>query len=127
MKVLHDFFPAVIVVVPPNIVDDYKTVSTNVKTQEGARYLERVRIVIGQDTTSLLVLIAADSHEGPRLIFSDRVTELNWSGSKSNDSQLITRQGKIVAFRYVQGCNCGSRLRSWSPYRTMDSIKDPVE
>ena len=127
MRVLHDLFPAFITVVPPNVVDDFKSVA--VKSSDlptGARYLERVRIVVTSDDKGNIVMVAADHHTGPRLIFSERLADLNWSGNKTDDSQLITASGKIIAFKYQKGCNCGSRLRSWSPYQTMDSIKDPT-
>lgn len=127
MRVLHDLFPAFITVVPPNVVDDFRSVAvTSSNLPTGARYLERVRIVVTSDSKSNIVMVAADHHTGPRLIFSERLADLNWSGNKTDDSQLITESGKIIAFKYVKGCNCGSRLRSWSPYRTMDSIKDPT-
>ena len=127
MRVLHDLFPAFITVVPSNTVDDFKSVAvTSSNLPAGARYLERVRIVVTSDDKSNVVMVAADHHTGPRLIFSERLADLNWSGNKTDDSQLITESGKIIAFKYVKGCNCGSRLRSWSPYRTMDSIKDPT-
>jgi hypothetical protein len=116
MKVVHDFFPATIVAVAPRIVEDFTTVTTNrVDVPNGNMYFERVRVVVMQkDDGTNILMVAADHHTGPRLIFSERLSNFNWSG-------------KIIAFRYVQGCNCGSRLRSWSPYRTMDSIKDPTE
>jgi hypothetical protein len=127
MRVLHDLFPAFITVVPPNVVDDFRSVAvTSSNLPTGARYLERVRIVVTSDDKSNIVMVAADHHTGPRLIFSERLADLNWSGNKTDDSQLITESGKIIAFKYQKGCNCGSRLRSWSPYRTMDSIKDPT-
>ena len=127
MRVLHDLFPAFITVVPPNVVDDFRSVAvTSSNLPTGARYLERVRIVVTSDSKSNIVMVAADHHTGPRLIFSERLADLNWSGNKTDDSQLITESGKIIAFKYQKGCNCGSRLRSWSPYRTMDSIKDPT-
>ena len=129
MRVRHDLFPANITVVPPDITDDFKSVlvsSSSHLVHTGARYLEKVRLVILEDDESSVLLVAADHHTGPRLIFSERLQDLNWSGNKSDDSQAITRSGKIIAFKYVKGCNCGSRLRSWSPYQTMDSIKDPT-
>ena len=133
MRVLHDLFPANITVVPPDTTEDFTQVmvsSSAHKIHTGARYLEKVRLVILEDDESRVLLVAADHHTGPRLIFSERLRDkdsgLNWSGNKSDDSQAITRSGKIIAFKYVKGCNCGSRLRSWSPYQTMDSIKDPT-
>jgi len=129
MRVRHDLFPANITVVPPNVTDDFKSVlvsSSSHLVYTGARYLEKVRLVVLEDDESSVLLVAADHHTGPRLIFSERLQDLNWSGNKSDDSQALTRSGKIIAFKYVKGCNCGSRLRSWSPYQTMDSIKDPT-
>ena len=129
MRVRHDLFPANITVVPPNVTDDFKSVlvsSSSHLIHTGARYLEKVRLVVLEDDESSVLLVAADHHTGPRLIFSERLQDLNWSGNKSDDSQAITRSGKIIAFKYVKGCNCGSRLRSWSPYQTMDSVKDPT-
>jgi len=129
MRVRHDLFPANITVVPPNVTDDFKSVlvsSSSHLIHTGARYLEKVRLVVLEDDESSVLLVAADHHTGPRIIFSERLQDLNWSGNKSDDSQAITRSGKIIAFKYVKGCNCGSRLRSWSPYQTMDSIKDPT-
>lgn len=127
MRVLHDLFPAFITVVPSNTVDDFRSVAvTSSNLPPGARYLERVRVVVTSDDKGNIVMVAADHHAGPRLIFSERLADLNWSGNKTDDSQLITESGKIIAFKYQKGCNCGSRLRSWSPYRTMDSIKDPT-
>jgi hypothetical protein len=129
MRVRHDLFPANITVVPPDVTEDFKSVLVSPscsKIHTGARYLEKVRLVVLEDDESQVLLVAADHHTGPRLIFSERLQDLNWSGNKSDDSQAITRSGKIIAFKYVKGCNCGSRLRSWSPYQTMDSIKDPT-
>lgn len=129
MKVVHDFFPATIVAVAPRIVEDFTTVTTNrVDVPNGNMYFERVRVVVMEkDDGTNILMVAADHHTGPRLIFSERLSNFNWSGDRKLDSQALTESGKIIAFRYVQGCNCGSRLRSWSPYRTMDSIKDPTE
>ena len=127
MKIIHDFFPSTVVAVPPNVIENFTDVTTAIQTPKGGRYLERVRTIVMQDDTSKILMVAADSSDGPRMIFSERLADLNWSGDKSKDSQALTRSGKIIAFKYVQGCSCGSRLRSFSPYRTMDSIKDPTE
>ncbi len=131
MKVIHDFFPATIVAVPPAPAEDlnfdFRLVTTSIQVPHGGRYLERVRVVVLEDETSKVILVAGDANGGPRLIFSERLRELNWSGSKTQDSQALTLSGKTIAFKHVKGCTCGSRLRSWSPYQTMDSIKDPTQ
>ena len=130
MKVKHDLFPATIVAIAPGIVEDFTTVTTNIAdVPSGNKYLERVRVVVmTKDDGTDILMVAGDHHSGPRLIFSERLTSLNWSGDKTQDSQALTESGKIIAFRKTQGCStCGSRLRSWSPYKTMDSVKDPTE
>lgn len=126
MKIIHDFFPATIVAVGPNTVEDFTTVTTSVQVPKGGRYMERVRVIVMQDDTSNVIMVAADASGGPRLVFSERLDQLNWSGDKQQDSQALTRSGKIISFKHVPGCSCGSRLRSFSPYNTMDSIKDPT-
>jgi hypothetical protein len=127
MKVVHDFFPATIVAVAPGIVPDFMTVTTNREdVPNGNKYFERVRVVVLEnDHNEQILMIAGDHEEGPRLIFREKISLLNWSGSKTKDSQALMESGKVIAFRKTQGCStCGSRLRSWSPYITMDSVKD---
>jgi hypothetical protein len=129
MKVKHDFFPATIVAIPPDVIEDFTTATTSLQVPKGGKYLERVRVVImTKDDGTNIIMVAGDHHSGPRLIFSEHLADLNWSGDKEKDSQAITKSGKIIAFRKTSGCStCGSRLRSWSPYKTMDSVKDPTE
>lgn len=126
MKIIHDFFPSTIVAVGPNTVEDFTQVTTSVQVPKGGRYLERVRTIVMEDEQGKIIMVAADASGGPRVVFSERLADFRWSGHKTEDSQALTRSGKIIAFKYVQGCSCGSRLRSFSPYRTMDSIKDPT-
>jgi hypothetical protein len=130
MKVKHDFFPATVVAVAPGVVEDFTTVTTSAShIPNGNKLLERVRVVVmTKDDGTNIIMVAGDHHAGPRLIFSERLVDLNWSGDKEKDSQALTESGKIIAFRKTSGCStCGSRLRSWSPYKTMDSVKDPTE
>lgn len=130
MKVVHDFFPATLVAIAPGILDDFTFASTELsKVPNGSKMLERVRVVIlNNDLDEQIFMVAGDHHSGPRLIFREKIVTLSWSGDKKQDSQALMQSGKIMAFRKTQGCStCGSRLRSWSPYITMDSVKDPTE
>lgn len=123
MKITHDIFPASILVASPDVFQDFTLASTSSHTNPtGARSFTRVRLVVMEDSITpptQVVLVAADHPEGPRLVFREVIRTLNWSGNKRKDSQLITESGKVIAFKYVRGCDCGSRLRSWSPYQTM--------
>jgi hypothetical protein len=121
MKITHDIFPASILVASPDVFQDFTLASTSssLTNPTGARSFTRVRLVVMEDSTSQVVLVAADHPDGPRLVFREVIRALNWSGNKRQDSQLITESGKVIAFKYVRGCDCGSRLRSWSPYQIM--------
>jgi hypothetical protein len=122
MKITHDIFPASILVASPDVFQDFtlaSTSSSSLTNPTGARSFTRVRLVVMEDPNSQVVLVAADHPEGPRLVFREVIRTLNWSGNKRKDSQLITDSGKVIAFKYVRGCDCGSRLRSWSPYQIM--------
>jgi hypothetical protein len=87
------------------------------------RLVEAVRILI----TDSHVLIAADSHSGPVTIFSERISQLNWSGSRNKESSIVTESGKMLVFVRDDNCGCGSKLRTWNPYNTLHSSKDPIE
>ena len=125
MKITHDIFPASILVASPDVFQDFTLASTSssLTNPTGARSFTRVRLVVMEEadvhTPTQVVLVAADHPDGPRLVFREVIRTLNWSGNKRQDSQLITESGKVIAFKYVRGCDCGSRLRSWSPYQTM--------
>jgi len=124
MKIRHDIFPASILVASPDVFQDFTLASTSssLTNPTGARSFTRVRLVVMEDSITpptQVVLVAADHPEGPRLVFREVIRTLNWSGNKRKDSQLITESGKVIAFKYVRGCDCGSRLRSWSPYQIM--------
>jgi hypothetical protein len=124
MKITHDIFPASILVASPDVFQDFTLASTSHSDSNptGARSFTRVRLVVMEDSqnpATQVVLVAADHPDGPRLVFREVIRTLNWSGNKRKDSQLITDSGKVIAFKYVRGCDCGSRLRSWSPYQIM--------
>jgi hypothetical protein len=124
MKITHDIFPASILVASPDVFQDFTLASTSssITNPTGARSFTRVRLVVMEDSqtpATQVVLVAADHPDGPRLVFREVIRTLNWSGNKRQDSQLITKSGKVIAFKYVRGCDCGSRLRSWSPYQIM--------
>lgn len=127
MHVTFDLFPARVLVIPPGEeLDalDYETLEF-LTTVKSARRVEAVRIVITEAT----VLIAADSHTGPVLIFQEKYDpdSLILNRNRSKPMRLRTRNGKVLVFQKDENCGCGSRLRTWNPYRTVYSTKDPIE
>lgn len=124
MKILHDIFPARVLVAPAHHEVPLLEMSTNTsQPQPPTRLVEAVRILV----TDTHVLVAADSSKGPVTIFQERVSDFHWSGSREKDSHVRTETGKMLAFSLDKGCGCGSRLRSWNPYNTAYSVKDPIE
>jgi hypothetical protein len=115
-----DTFPAIVVVTPPNSVENLATMTTSLPVPEGAKRLDRVRVVVLDGK----VMIAIDSPQGPQLIFREAIVEILVEG------QLVrvrTESDKAIAFIKDHNCGCGSRLRSWNPYGgTMSSSKDPL-
>jgi hypothetical protein len=70
------------------------------------------------------VVVAKDSSEGPQIVFREAYETFFPSEDPKIDSRVVTKTGKMLAFKKDTGCGCGSRLRGWNPYQTLNSIKD---
>lgn len=125
MKIVTDIFPAKTVVIAPDhgLTDaEYRALTIQNTAAATARRIDAVRVVV----TDEIVMIAADTHGGPMLIFREKYVPQNSVIIKrSETSRLITESGKIVLFTKDDDCGCGSKLRAWNPYRTVYSAKDP--
>lgn len=133
--VKYDIFPAKALVSPPqkkkSAPDDNEYATFNYddlhyySELEGSRRVEAIRIVI----TEKMILIAADGQNGPVLIFKEKYDRdsLFVHKNRAQPSRVRTETGKIIVFQKDDNCGCGSRLRTWNPYRTMYSTKDPIE
>lgn len=132
MKIVVDIFPAHVQVAPPNVFTDVSTLNSH-PHQEGAFYVGTTRVIVMNVDNQRVVLVAQDSPEGAQIVFKEKVTTLIFPNEeelqKSNNGtyRIITVSGKTLAFSKDTNCGCGSRLRSWNPYRTIQSIKDPTE
>lgn len=124
MRVLCDIFPARLRVIPSTTPIDYDTLDVN-QPAEGSRLVTVVRVIVSDDT----VLVGGESSDGPMLIFRERYDPATLVVDRSGltPSRLVTESGKVLVFDKDQNCGCGSRLRSWNPYRTLSSSKDPTE
>jgi hypothetical protein len=123
MHVVCDLFPARIRAVPATTSVDPLTASVTAR-YEGSRLVDAVRVLLTNDT----ILVAADSSDGPMLIFREQYdpTSLRLDRTGRTVSFLETVSGKKVLFEKDENCGCGSRLRSWNPYRILGSSNDPV-
>jgi hypothetical protein len=121
-QIQQDIFPAIISVAAPG----FEGTLTSVPPTQGAAQIHTARIIVTEDR----VLIARDSVDGPQLVFSEGIDPASHdkAAKKSNDSYVTTLSGKRIAFSKDDACGCGSRLRSWNPFRmsTM-SVKNPTE
>jgi hypothetical protein len=88
----------------------------------GSYYIGTARVII----TDTNITIAADDAAGPQIVFNERYTSFEKSTSPETDSYVITESGKMLAYKKDNNCGCGSRLRSWNPYKTLQSNRDPI-
>ena len=118
-KVLLDRFPCHLAAIGPGKIDDVTTMASFEPTQ-GSTYLEITRVIV----TDEYVLVAKDGTEGPQIVFQESYQTFIPSEKSIEDSFIVTSSGKMLAFKKDTGCGCGSRLRGWNPYKTLNSIKD---
>jgi hypothetical protein len=114
MKILQDVFPAHLVVVPTDFLESLELIATYPRTK-GSTYVGTTRVIL----TDEMIIVAKDSPDGPQIIFQERYTTYLRPESKKDDHKVLTESGKMLAFRVDSACGCGSRLRSWNPYKTI--------
>jgi len=123
MKIIHDVFPAHLSVAPADYSEDFTSIRSKGNPDE-VFYRDITRVVLVEDEIGLTVWVAQDSPTGPQIIFQERLAILHKADKPEQDSHAKTVSGKILAFSKDNNCGCGSRLKSWNPYRTLHSIKD---
>jgi hypothetical protein len=121
MQIIYDVFPAHFVIVPPDTLADFNTLSSNPPTPS-AYYTATTRVIV----TDTHITVASDSPSGPQIIFNEMYKTFIKPSKVDQDAHVITDSGKMIAFQKDTNCGCGSRLRAWNPYRTLGSIYDPT-
>jgi hypothetical protein len=116
MKILFDLFPAVLVAAAPGVLEDLDQIMV-VPPTENAFMVDKCRIVVDED----LIIVAVDSPEGAKVIFQEEYDL--FIKNRSGESKILTKSGKMLAFKRDDNCGCGSRLRSWNPTRTLNTLK----
>jgi hypothetical protein len=117
MKIIYDIFPAHIAVLPADVLEDPRDLSS-MPTSENAYYVNKTRVVL----TETAIFVAQDSPEGAKIIFRESYIDFFKSKTPSEDSHIITSSGKMLAFKKDHACGCGSRLRSWNAYNTITAL-----
>jgi hypothetical protein len=119
MKIKLDVFPAHLAVVPADFTEDVTALNSAPAT-EGAHYLATTRVIV----TDEMIVVAQDSPNGAQIIFREKYDEFFPAEDIKMDSRVVTKSGKMLAFKKDTNCGCGSRLRGWNAYKTINSIKD---
>jgi hypothetical protein len=121
VKVLADIFPAHLAVVAPGVLEDVYDLNSNPPTAE-AFYRDTTRIIV----TDEAIFVAQDGPSGAQVIFQERYELFLKAADSKSDYRIITKSGKMLAFKKDTNCGCGSRLRGWNAYKTISSIKDSI-
>ena len=112
MRIQADVFPAIATLADPGSLDDIETLLPRGGAPKGSRKVDACRITVIDG----LLLIAVDSPEGPRLVFKEKI---EFYEKKDRVHRVKTETGKYVAFGKDNNCGCGSRLRTWNPYKNI--------
>jgi hypothetical protein len=125
MQIIADVFPAhfsgVLASNYPRPIEELQAISLKVPQ---VAYVATTRVVM----TETHISVASDSPNGPQIVFNEPYSQLLPPDDKRTGIwRAITQSGKYIAFQKDDACGCGTRLRSWNPYRTLQSINDPTE
>lgn len=118
-KILLDRFPCHLAAASAGVFEDVTTMRSY-EPSEGATYMEVTRVIVTED----FIIVAKDALEGPQIVFREAYETFIPSENAKTDAWVVTKSGKMLAFKKDTGCGCGSRLRGWNPYSTLNSIKD---
>ena len=116
-----DMFPANAVMVPA----DHETAAADLNPTQrvsGGVNLSVTRIVVMNNR----VWVVKDSPNGAVVAFAENIDPTSIHSDRFG-GYLATASGKKLAWTKDESCGCGSRLRSWRPYKHSNSIYDPTE
>jgi len=123
MRIIADIFPADFSGTASNVLTDVALLNPITTNDPRVSYVATTRIIV----TETHVSVAADSPSGPTLVFHEPYAQFFPPTEKNGVYRAILKSGKFVAFQKDDACGCGTRLRSWNPYKTLSSINDPTE
>jgi hypothetical protein len=121
MRILYDVFPAHFVIAAPDVYPD-PLLLTSSPPSENTYYLQTTRVII----TDTHITVAQDVPGGPQIVFHETYASFQKSAAPEVDTYVLTTSNKSIAFKKDTNCGCGSTLRGWNPYRTLNSMKDPT-
>ncbi len=110
MNIKTDVFPARLAIAPTGSLPEGQPFTVLSPSFDGLRRLDRCRVVLIDN----FILIAIDSPEGPKLVFKEEVASYS---KEEKNHKVLTKENKTLVFTKDKNCSCGSRLRSWSPWK----------
>jgi hypothetical protein len=122
MRILYDLFPAHFVIAAPGVYETPNLLTSSPPSAD-AYYLQTTRVIV----TDTHITVAQDVPGGPQIVFHEPYAQFEKSLAPEVDSYVTTNTNKTIAFKKDTNCGCGSTLRGWNPYRTLNSMKDPTE
>jgi len=122
MKIVADIFPAHLSIAPRGALEELNDLTAYTPTKkDNVFYVEKTRVVLFETKEGQSLVVAQDSPNGPLIVFREKTDFYLQDG---DTYRVKTASGKFVAFKKDRNCGCGSRLRSWNPYKTLSSIYD---
>lgn len=118
-SIIQDVFPATVAIADPALGLTADQLSSQPVTK-GAAPIMTARVII----TDTEIIIARDTGSGPQIVFQQKIDLSSLHRAPKNsktDSYVTTVDGIHVAYRKDSTCGCGSRLRSWRPFRSAGS------
>jgi hypothetical protein len=120
MQIVVDLFPAHFQVTPAGHLEDVNVLNAHPPSKDkDIYYLATTRVVLTEET----VTVAQDAPTGAMIVFQEKYHKDDLIGPEGSEKtyRLTTESGKMIAFQKDTNCGCGSRLRSWNPYKTLTS------
>lgn len=99
MNVISDVFPAYVTVTPPGENADSFPISES-------------RVVLTADR----ILVVKDHIDGPQVVFDQEIDPSDYV-KEGPQHEITTKAGLLLQWTKDSACGCGSRLRTWRPYR----------
>ena len=113
MKILQDLFPAE-AILRPATDQPLNTFDFSVAERHD---ITAVRIIV----TPTHIIMAQDGPGGPQVVFKEEYDPGLYirDAERRGLHRIQTLAGRQIAFHITSSCGCGSRLRSWNPYKVL--------
>ncbi len=125
MIVKEDVYPAVVMIATP----DNETLAEELRAfppTEGALRVPDAKVIVTD--SRILIVVDSPGNPDPLIKFSQAIdTATHVKNKGAVESYVTTLSGIKLAWVKDSNCGCGSRLKSWNPFRHLGSVKDPTE